>query len=125
MGYNTGVNYAIKGTNLAITPEIRSYVEKRLGALDKFAPDVARVDAEVGHEALYDGPKYRAEFMYHAPGEELARAESRGTTLHEAIDLAAGELLRATSTRKKKNLQVFRRTAVKVKEFIRGWRTKV
>lgn len=119
------MNYAIKGTDLAITPEIRSYVEKRLGGLDKFAPDTARVDVEVAHEALRDGPQYRAEFMYIEPGEELARTEARGSTLHEAIDLAAGELLRTTTTRKKKNLQVFRRTAVKVKEYLRGWRDRV
>ncbi len=124
-GYNKGVNYAIKGTDLTITSEIRSYVEKRLGSMDKFAPATSRVDVEVAHEALYDGPKYRAECMYHEPGEELIRTETRGTTLHEAIDTATGELARAVGARKKKNLRVVRRAAVKVKEYLRGWRNSI
>lgn len=123
--YNRGVNYAIKGTDLAITPEIRSYVEKRLGGMDKFASGVSRVDVEVAYEALYDGPKYRAECMYHEPGEDLIRTETRGSTLHEAIDTATGELSRAVGARKKKNLRVVRRAAVRVKEYLRGWRNSV
>ncbi|MCC7500643.1 ribosome-associated translation inhibitor RaiA [Candidatus Nomurabacteria bacterium] len=119
------MNYAIKGTDLAITAEIRSYVEKRLGGMDKFAPTTSRVDVEVAYEAQYDGPQYRAECMYHEPGEELVRTEARGTTLHEAIDLASGELTRTVGARKKKNLQVVRRAAVKVKEYLRGWRDSI
>ena len=119
------MNYAIKGTGVNITDELRGYVEKRLQSLDKFAHKDSRMEVELGHEALHDGPQYRAEFMHIQPGEDLSRAEARGTTLHEAIDLAAAELFRQMSGRKRKRLQVFRRTAVKVKEYLRGWRDKV
>lgn len=116
------MNYAIKGTEVAISDEIRSYIEKRLASLDKFASDAARVDVELEHQGVYNGPKYRAEFMYHEPGHELRRSEARGTTLHEAIDLAVGNLVGELSRAKKKRLHTVRRTAVKVKEYLRGWR---
>lgn len=119
------MNYAIKATNLQLTDEIRSYVEKRLSHLDKMAKDSARCDVELEHSQLSEGPQYRAELMYHEPGEELRRSEASGATLHEAIDLAAGDLVRDVTQGKKKRQQVFRRTAVKVKEYLRGWRDSI
>lgn len=121
------MNYNIKGTELSITPELREYVEKRLMSLDKFLgdKDAARTDVELVFSPLVDGPKYRAELMVHDPGQKVMRAEARGTALHEAIDLAAGELFGEMSRSKKKRLHVFRHSAVKVKEYLRGWRNKL
>lgn len=119
------MNYAIKGTEVNITDELRSYVEKRLQSLDKFGGGAARAEVELAYQELHDGPRYRAELMYHEPGEELKRAEARGTTLHEAIDVAGAELLRQLSASKQKKHDVFRRTALRVKEYLRGWRTRV
>ncbi len=119
------MNYNIKGTGLNVTNELRAYVEKRLGSLDKFTRADARADVELELDPLRDGPRYRAEFIQHQPGQEMLRAEAYGTTLHEAIDLAAAELFRKMTKEKKKRLQVFRRTAVRVKEYLRGWRRKV
>ena len=101
---------------MSISEEIRAYVQKRLQTLDKFAGDASRCDIELQYRALFDGPKYRVELMYHEPGSEIRRVVAEGTTLHEAIDLAAGELFRTLTQSKKKRLQVLRRTAVKVKE---------
>ncbi len=110
---------------MAISDEVRSYVEKRLQNIDKFAPAEARAEVELAYTEHTEGPKYRAELMYHEPGAPLARAEARGSALHEAIDIAAGDLLHQVSSRKKRGRQVFRRTAVKVKEYLRGWRGKI
>ncbi len=43
------MNYNLKGTNLQITPEIREYLEKKLGNLDKvlFEVETARADVEL------------------------------------------------------------------------------
>lgn len=119
------MNYAIQGTGVTISDEIRSYVEKRLQTLDRFGGEGARCDLELEYRALWDGPKYRVEILCHDPGADTRRVEAEGTTLHEAIDIAAGELSRVLTQSKKKRLQVFRRTAVKVKEYLRGWRDKI
>lgn len=121
------MNYNIKGTGIPITDELRAYAEKRLASLDKFLNDkeAARTDVELELSPLVDGPKYRAEMMLHDPGARVMRAEARGTALHEAIDLAAGELFSELTRSKKKRLHLLRHGAVKVKEYLRGWRTKI
>lgn len=110
---------------MPISDEARAYVEKRLSHLDKWAHKASRCDVELAYQELYHGPHYRAEFMYHEPGADTRRAEARGNTLHEAVDIAVAELTRQLSQGKKKRLQVLRRTAVKVKEYLRGWRDSI
>ena len=118
------MNYNIKGTAVSITDELRSYLEKKLGSLDKFVHDkeAARTDIELEFSAGAAGPKYRAEFMLHDPKlPNVLRAEANGTTLHEAIDLTIAELSREMMHTNKKRLHMLRRHAAKVKDFVRGW----
>jgi ribosomal subunit interface protein len=120
------MNYNIKGTGLSITPEIRSYVEKRLATLDKFLEDVSSTRADIELEFLQGEAKmYRAEIMLREPGFDIRKSDCRGHGLHEAFDLSAGELFQELTRTKKKKRQLWRRSAVKVKEFLRGWRKDV
>ncbi len=119
------MEYNIKGTGLAVTPEIRAYVEKRLGSLERFVIGDARAEVEVEYRASEE-KEYRAEFMLHGPQFPAPlRAEAHGATLHEAIDAANSELFRELTQYKKKHQTVLRRSAVKMKEFLRGWRRDV
>ena len=121
------MRYNIKGTDIQITPENRAYVEKRLASLDKFVGNLeaSRTDVELKFEALRDGQRYYAELMLHEPGlPKVLRAEARGDALYEAIDIAAAELFRNLTQTKRKRLNVFRRSAVKAKEYLRGWRDR-
>ncbi len=119
------LNYNIKGTGVDISDELRTYVEKKLSASDKFVhTDAAHADVELEHAANKEGKKYRAEFTL-ALGSDVHRAEAHGDALHEAIDIAAGELARDLSQTKKKRQHVFRRSAMRVKEYIRGFRRSV
>lgn len=120
------MNYNIKGTSIDITPELRGYVEKKIGALDKFVSniDAARADVEL-HFASGEEKKYRAEIMLHDPVlPSPLRAEARGSAMHEAIDIAAGDLFQELTRNKKKRLHNLRRGAGKVKDFIRGFRDR-
>lgn len=96
------MNYNIKGTEVSITPELRDYVEKKFAPLDKFlsSDSTAHTDVELQYEEVRDGGKYRAEFTVSASGE-FYRAEERGNTMHEAIDLAANQLTNELSRNKK------------------------
>ncbi|MEI6863880.1 MAG: ribosome-associated translation inhibitor RaiA [Candidatus Adlerbacteria bacterium] len=120
------MNYNLKGTNVAITDEIRRYVEKGLNTLDKLVKSEGkpRVDVELEYKEG-EAKMYRAELMLHAPGTtEPLRAEAERGTLHEAMDAAASELLHELTKTKKKRMRVFRHSAVRVKEYLRGWRDK-
>jgi ribosomal subunit interface protein len=120
------MNYNIKGTELPITDELRSYVERKLQGAEKFVAGdpTAHVDVELEYASVRDGNKYRAEFMLSCGGE-VYRASCWGSTMHEAIDIAAGELNTELSRDKKKKQTIVRRTAVKVKEYLRGWRSDI
>ena len=120
------MHYNIKGTGLEVSAELREYAEKRLTATDKFLRDdpTAHAAVELERQPLRDGKHYRAEFTLSARGATY-RAEEWGDTMHEAIDLAMGELLGELRQTKKKKLRLFRHAGSRVKEYLRGWRNKV
>ena len=111
---------------MPVTDELRTYVEKCLAHADKFLANdsAAHADVELEHAPVRDGDKYRAEFTVSASGE-LYRADAWGETLHAALDLSSGELTKELRRTKSKRIDVLRRSALKVKEYIRGWRKRV
>lgn len=118
------MNYNIKGTGVPITDELRTYVEKKLAALDKLLNgEAARVDAVVSYLESEE-KQYCAEMTLHDARHPL-HAKSTGATLHEAIDITASELLSELAKAKKKRLHVVRHSAVRVKEYLRGWRRAI
>ena len=120
------MQYNLKGTNLSITPEIRDHVEKRLNALDKFIFDKDATRADVELEFLKGEEKmYRAEIMVHDPKlPKPMRVEVRRAALHEALDVASGELTTELTRAKKKRLHFFRQGGAKVKDIMRGFRDR-
>jgi ribosomal subunit interface protein len=120
------INHNIKGTGLEVTPELRSYVEKKLEHIEKLLQGeaTAHADIELQFTAGEQGKKFRAEYTLSCKGQ-VYRVEERGDTMHEAIDIAIGELARELAKEKKKKMHVFRRSAAKVKDYIRGFRRGV
>lgn len=118
------MNYNIRGTGLDISDELRGYAEKKLQHADKFLGNDSSAHAaiELEHNSARDGEHYRAEFTVSASGA-VYRAERWGETVHSAIDLAIGELVNELSRNKKKRLHLVRRSAAKVKDYLRGWRS--
>ncbi len=119
------INYNIKGTGLSVTDELRAYVEKKLGGAEKFlvGDSTAHTDVELEHSPLRDGGKYRAEFTL-SSGGTVYRAEEWGSTMHEAIDLAAERLTGELRKNKKKHLVLVRRGGAVIKDVIRGLRDR-
>ncbi len=120
------LNYNIKGTGVEVSDELRNYVEKRLAGAEKFlkGDTTAHTNVELEHRVHREGDPNRAEFTL-SVGGEVYRAESWGETLHAAIDVAVGELVRELGRDKKKRIHIVRRGAHRMKEFLRGWRSKV
>jgi len=119
------INHNLKGTGLAITDELRTYVEKNLGGSEKFlaGDSTAHADVELEYSAVRDGGRYRAEFTV-SVGSQVYRTEEWGTTLHEAIDLAGGQLAKEIRRTKKKHLALVRRGGAIIKDVIRGLRDR-
>lgn len=119
------LNYNIKGTGIEVSGELRAYAEKTLAQAEKFlsTDPTAHADIELEHSMMRDGGKYRAEFTVLASGA-LYRADVWGSTMHEAIDLATAELSKELRRNKDKRTHIFRRGALKVKEYVRGFRDR-
>jgi ribosomal subunit interface protein len=117
------MNYNVKGTGLAITDEIRTYLEKKFAHADTCleGDSTKHADVELELQTSEDRQKFRAEYTLSSEGA-VFRAESTGDTLHEAIDLATSELNRELDRSKKKDVSRVRRGASRFKDFIRGLR---
>lgn len=117
------MQYNLKGTNVDLTAEVRGYIEKKINRLDALLEHQEAARADIELEFLLSEEKiYRAELMLH--DGVLLRAEARGGTLHEAIDKATEELFTELTRAKKKRRGTLRRSAVRVKDFLRGWRNQ-
>ena len=111
------MNYNIKGTDVVVTDELRTYVEKKLATLDKLAGrDSARVDVVVAYLESEE-KQYWAEMNLHDAGEPL-HAESRAATLYGAVDATASELAKELTEAKTRRKTQARHDAVKGKEML-------
>ena len=120
------MNYNIKGTEVTVTAEIREYLEKKLAHLEKFLHDInaARADVELQY-LVGEAKMYRVEIMLYEPSlKSSLRAEARGGTLYEAMDIVEAELFTELTREKKKKQHIFRRGALRVKEYLRGFRNQ-
>ncbi len=120
------MNYNIKGTEVVITDEIRSHLKKKLNGLDKLVQGAGDPRVDVG--LVYkegESKTYCVEMLLHASGvTEALQAEAEEGNLHEAIDVAVGELTRELTKTKKKRIHMLRHTGARVKDFLRGWRSR-
>jgi ribosomal subunit interface protein len=83
---------SIKGTNMALTPAIKSRVESKSTALGKLTKDfdpAAELRVEVGKSSKHHakGPYFRAEFQLNVPGNDF-RGISEEEDLYHAIGQA-------------------------------------
>ncbi len=115
------LNYNLKGTGLSITPELRSYLDRKLEGIEKFLQDPSHVDVELEYQEMRHGEHYRAELTVESAGS-VYRASAWGESMHAAIDVANNAVFGELSRNKKKRLHIFRRSAARVKDYIRGWR---
>ncbi|OGH69462.1 MAG: ribosomal subunit interface protein [Candidatus Magasanikbacteria bacterium RIFCSPHIGHO2_01_FULL_47_8] len=75
-----------KGTKL--TDAIENYVEKKLGGLEKFFPDIIRAEVVVGMETHHHlkGKVFFVECKFAVPGHDVF-AKKTAEGVYEAIDL--------------------------------------
>ena len=123
----------IKTTNLKLTPALRSYVEEKIGGLEKFIQKIGLKDrlfkkgkpsyeawVEIGRTTRHHhkGRIFRAECQIRFPGKSI-RVESLKEDLHLAVDEVKDELQRELKRYVGKRTSRYRRTARRMKGLIR------
>lgn len=87
----------IKGTNVKLTGALETFINQKIGSLDKFlkdfSPDLVQARVEVGKPSKHHktGPVFYAEVNLILPGK-LLRAVSDHIDLHYAINKTRDEL---------------------------------
>lgn len=113
----------IKATNIALTPAISAYVEKKLSAVEKYLGEsvdvVARVEVGKTTQHHKSGEIFRAEVHLMGGGvDQYAVAEQ--ADLYAAIDALKDEIVGNLTHEKGKRFALARRGARAVKEMMRG-----
>jgi putative sigma-54 modulation protein len=79
----------VTGKNIELTPELRQYIERKLGKLARYLPEMIEAKVEIGEEKTRSRlDRYICQVT--ANCGMLLRAEERGEELFSAIDKVAG-----------------------------------
>lgn len=118
------MNIHIKTTNLTLTPDIESYLDKKMESIEKIIdPNDTSIycQVELGKTTNHhkSGDIYRAEINFRKGGEQF-RAVSEQESLTAAIDLAKDELTRELKSRHSKQMTMVRRGGAAIKNMLKG-----
>ena len=105
----------IKATNYELTPEVESYLDERLGALEKFIGadlDIVRCEVELGRDAgrpRHGANIWFAEISVMRPGRERIYARNNAEGVNAAIDDVKEEVERQLLRDRKLHRRIFRK----------------
>lgn len=117
------MNIQIKATNISLTPEIESYLRKRLSKADRFlneerGSELTRVELSKTTNHHRSGDLFRAETTLELKGKSLfAYAEEED--LYPAIDRMQAEIIREIVSHKGRRQSLFLRGASRIKKMLR------
>jgi len=113
----------IQATGIELTPAISQYVNKKIGALEKFVRNADAVaQVEVGRSTRHHktGEVFMAEVHLRGAGIDLY-AVSEHSDLYAAIDLVKDDIARSAVQLKKKRETLTRRGAKAIKNMMKGF----
>lgn len=118
------MNIHIKTTNLTLTPDIESYLDKKMESIEKIIdPNDTSIYCQVELAKTTNhhksGEIYRAEINLRKGGEQF-RAVSEQDSLTAAIDEVKDELVSELKTHRSKEMTMVRRGGAAVKNLIKG-----
>jgi putative sigma-54 modulation protein len=114
----------LKATYIELTDAIRSYVEQKIGMIEKLLPaddESAVANVEVGKETRHHekGEIFRAEVRLHFRGHDLYAAVA-DRDLYAAIDGVRDEITRQINSALTKKNTLLRRGSRAIKNTLRG-----
>lgn len=114
----------IKATNIELTDAVSSYVDKIISTIEKHIDPQdtsALVDIEVGKTSRHhkSGDIFMAEVNLHTRFGDF-RSVAKTADLYSAIDEVKDELADTLSSKKRRRIDVVRRSARVLKDMVRG-----
>ena len=89
------MNLVIQGRNMAVTPRIQSYVERKIGRLDRYMPNITEVRVDLSEEKSNRmGNRMTAQVTIRHTRGTILRAEERTNDLYAAVDAVVDKLYR-------------------------------
>lgn len=89
------MDLVIHGRNLEVSSRVRSYIERKMGRLDRYMPNIAEVRVDVGEERSNRmGNRMIAQVTVRDLRGTILRAEERTSDLFAAIDVVVDKLYR-------------------------------
>lgn len=82
----------IKGRNMEVNDRLREYVEKKIGKMTKFLPDVQEIRVELAEEKSRKSSERNVVQVTMRSNGTLLRAEERNSDIYAAIDAVADKL---------------------------------
>ena len=82
----------IKGRNVEVNDQIRGYVEKKLGKMDRYLPDIQDVRVELAEEKSRKASERDVVQVTVRTNGTMLRAEVRSGDIYSAIDAAAEKM---------------------------------
>ena len=82
----------IKGRNMEVNDRLREYVEKKIGKMTKFLPDVQEIRVELAEEKSRKTSEREVVQVTMRSNGTLLRAEERNSDIYAAIDAVADKL---------------------------------
>ncbi len=82
----------IKGRNIEVNDRLREYVEKKIGKMTKFLPDVQEIRVELAEEKSRKTSERQVVQVTMRSNGTLLRAEERNSDIYAAIDTVADKL---------------------------------
>ena len=112
---------SITGNQLDLTEAIKSYVEKKIGGLDKFYENISEAKVVLGKETNHHnkGEIFFVECRLYVPGKDLF-AKNNAKDLYAAIDIVRDELGGELKKHKEKNKSISKKQhgeAREIKEY--------
>ena len=117
------MNTNIKTTNIALTPAITDYTNKRLEKISKFFSNdpTVQCDIEIARTTAHHqkGDIFKAEIHIVGAGRN-AYASSEKTDIFTAIDAVRDEIQRELTSEKGKKVSLIKRSGARVKNMLKG-----
>ena len=105
------MNLTVHGRNVAVSDRIQEYVEKKVGRLDKFLPQIREARAElVRSETRAAADRYTAQLTIWTSGRIL-RAEESSEDLFASVDAIVDKMYRQIERLKGRRVKSKRRDA--------------
>jgi putative sigma-54 modulation protein len=82
----------IKGRNVEVNDRLREYVDKKIGKMTKFLPDVQEIRVELAEEKSRKTSERQVVQVTMRSNGTLLRAEERNSDIYAAIDAVADKL---------------------------------